>query len=269
MGAVLACAAPAGAEDVPVDLELILAVDISRSIDMEEAELQRAGYVAALRDPDVVRAIQSGMLGRIAVTYVEWAGVHTRHTVVPWTLIETEDDAGRFAERVEFAPIQFAMWTSIGGAIGYAMPLFSANGFEGTRRVIDISGDGPNNNGPLVAMARDRAVEAGITINGLPILNGRVSPGGFPPMANLDLYYIDCVIGGPGAFIVAADGFESFGKAIRSKLITEIAGLTPDAPAPAPPGIVFAEARLLDYGYQRPDCTWGERQWRLYFGTQY
>lgn len=260
--------------DTPVDLELVLAVDISRSIDEEEAQLQRAGYRAALTDPAVMQAIQAGMLGRIALTYVEWAGEATQQVVIPWTVIETAEHAQAFADILAQAPIRFAMWTGIGDAIDFSAALFDGNGFEGTRRVIDVSGDGPSNNGQRVDQARDRAVAAGIIINGLPILNDRPSPGGFPGVANLDLYYTDCVIGGPGAFIIAAEGFESFGRAIRSKLLLEIAGNRPPAPPPAYRLLRAAELRhsvaAIDaYGTKRPDCAWGDRQWQRYFGTEY
>lgn len=260
--------------DIPVDLELVLAVDISRSIDEEEAQMQRAGYRAALTDPEVVKAIQAGMLGRIALTYVEWAGEGTQQVIIPWTLIGTDQEAQDFADILSQAPIRFAMWTGIGDAIEFSAALFDANGFEGTRRVIDVSGDGPSNNGARVDQARDRAVAAGITINGLPILNDRPSPGGFPGAGNLDLYYSDCVIGGPGAFIVAAEGFEAFGRAIRSKLLLEIAGTKPKGPDPSFRALRASEFRhsvaaIDTYGATRPDCSWGERQWQRQFGTQY
>lgn len=259
--------------ETPVDLELVLAVDISRSIDQEEAELQRAGYRAALTDPAIIQAIQAGMLGRIAISYVEWAGEGSQQLVLPWTMLENAEDASAFADRLAAVPIRFAMWTAIGSAIDFSAGLFDGNGFEGTRRVIDVSGDGPNNNGPLVTEARDRAIAAGITVNGLPILNDRPSPGGFPGIANLDLYYTDCVIGGPGAFIIAAENFDAFGRAIRAKLLIEIAGgLPPEAPGY---GVVRASslrhsiAAIDVYGGNRPDCSWGERQWQRYFGSQY
>jgi hypothetical protein len=219
--ALLALATPAAAE--PVDLELVLAVDVSRSVDPEEAKLQREGYIAALQHPRVLQAIKTAPHGRIAVTYVEWAGVDTQYTVVPWTLITDEKTAGAFTDRIAAAPYNARNWTSISGAIDYSVPLFENNGFEGTRRVIDISGDGRTNQGRPTAAARDDAVAAGITINGLPVINDRLN---FyrPPEGDLDAYYRDNVIGGMGAFMIVAENFNAFTGAILSKLIREIAG---------------------------------------------
>lgn len=216
-------ALPAAA--LPVDLELVLAVDVSRSVDPEEARLQREGYLAALVHPRVVQAIRSGALGRIAVTYVEWAGIETQYTVVPWATIEDEASAAVFVERLAQAPYSARNWTSISGAIDFAVPLFENNGYEGTRRVIDVSGDGRNNQGRPASSARDDAVAAGIVINGLPVINDRMN---FyrPPEYDLDVYYRDNVIGGPGAFLVIAESFDAFTGAVLSKLIREIAGDT-------------------------------------------
>ena len=222
-------AVPVAAEtgDVPVDLELVLAVDVSGSVDGYEAQLQRDGYVQAILDARVMRAVKSGVLGRIAVTYVEWASYDYQRTAVDWTLIHDEASAQAFALHVARAGVITARRTSISALIEYAAPQFEGNGFEGTRLVIDISGDGPNNNGTLVNYARDAAVAAGIVINGLPILNDRPNQFGYPIMKGLVLYYRECVIGGPGAFIVTAESFEDFADAIRSKLILEIAGMSP------------------------------------------
>lgn len=222
--AVLAClafASPAAA--IPVDLELVLDVDVSRSIDPEEAKLQREGYIAALQHPRVIQAIRSAPHGKIAVIYVEWAGVDIQYTVVPWTLIDGEQSAAAFTQRIAAAPYQARNWTSISGAIDYSVPLFENNGFEGTRRVIDISGDGRTNQGRPSAAARDDAVAAGVTINGLPVINERLN---FyrPPDMDLDIYYRDNVIGGPGAFMIVAENFTAFTGAVLSKLIREIAG---------------------------------------------
>jgi hypothetical protein len=217
----------AAAADTPVDLELVLAVDVSLSIDVAEAGLQREGYIQAFREPEVIRAIQSGTLGRIAVTYVEWAGPYQRRVVVGWTPVDGGETAEAFASALELSAPGSARRTSISGAIDYALPLFAANGFEGTRRVIDVSGDGPNNGGGLVAGARDRAVAAGFTVNGLPILDDSGGMYSWYNIPNLDLYYRDCVIGGPGAFMVVAEDFRDFARAVRRKLILEIAGMTP------------------------------------------
>lgn len=211
----------------PVDLELVLAVDVSGSVDPEEGKLQREGYVQAFLNEKVQRAIGGGPFGRIAVTYVEWAGDNHQHTVVDWTVLSDAASVRAFALAVAEAPITSQQWTSISAAIDFAVPLFDGNGVEGTRRVIDVSGDGENNRGRPVEAARDAAVARGITINGLPILNDRPNPWGGSPSGNLDGYYRDSVIGGPGAFLVPATGFESFADAILSKLLLEVSGIAP------------------------------------------
>ena len=213
------------AQERPVDLELVLAVDISGSVDEEEAALQRDGYVTALVDDRVVSAMGGGPFGAVAVTYVEWAGEDHQRVVVPWTLIGSREEAERFSGAIGAAPLSTARWTSLSGAIDHAATLFDGNGFEGVRRVIDISGDGVNNRGRPPSLARDEAVAAGITINGLPILNDRPNPWGGPAPIDLDRYYEENVIGGPGAFYIAARDFDDFAAAILSKLIREIAGL--------------------------------------------
>lgn len=244
---------PASAQQY-VDLELALAVDVSGSVDPEEALLQREGYIAAFRDPEVVRAIEGGMLGKIAVAYYEWAGFgHIRH-IAPWTLVEDARTANAFADVLTLTSPQTARRTAISSAINFAVPYFENNGFEGTRRVVDISGDGANNWGEFVTVARDRAVAAGVTINGLPIINGKSGPGGWPQVPNLDLYYRDCVIGGPGAFIVVANSFQEFATAIRQKLITEIAGVRPPQPVRLIPAAQQGDGRVA------PPCNIGERR---------
>jgi hypothetical protein len=217
----IALGAAARAE-TPVDLELVLAVDASASIDADEARLQRIGYVAALTDPRVIAAIQSGMLGRIAVVYVEWGDGDQQRIVGGWHLVSDAASARALAGEIAAAGRESWVDTSIGGAIDFAVPLFDGNGFEGARRIIDISGDGRNSsNGPRLDEARAAALSRGITINGLPIVDGFAVPGA------LDRYYADKVIGGPGAFRIAAHGFEDFASAILDKLVLEIAGLTP------------------------------------------
>ncbi len=210
---------------VSVDLELVLAVDVSGSVDEVEGKLQRMGYVNAFRSPSVLRAIQSGRYKSIAVTYMEWAGFDTQRVVVGWKQIHDEASAEEFASLLSREPIGVGPYTSISGAIEFALPMFENNGFTSERRVIDISGDGPNNSGDYVTNARERAIRAGVTINGLPIINNRPSPWGRMPMPNLDLYYRKCVIGGRRSFLVVANDFKSFGRAIRRKLILEIVGL--------------------------------------------
>ncbi|MBP2294691.1 DUF1194 domain-containing protein [Azospirillum rugosum] len=222
-------AAGAARAEEPVDLELVLAVDVSGSVDPEEARLQRDGYVGALTNPKVQAAIHGGPYGRISVAYVEWAGDSFQRIVVPWTMLSDPTSIETFASSVAEAPIASAQWTSISGAIDFCTRLFNDNGFEGTRRVIDVSGDGVNNRGRPVEWARDQAVAAGITINGLPILNDRPNPWGGSPTLDLDGYYRDHVIGGPGAFLVPAVNFEAFADAILAKLLLEISGRTPGA----------------------------------------
>jgi Protein of unknown function (DUF1194) len=215
----------ARAADLPVDLELVLAVDVSGSIDAEEARQQREGYVAAVADPAVVQAIGANFHRRIAVTYMEWASGDYQRVVIDWSLIEGAADAAAFAARLAASPRRTARWTSISSAIDAAVPLFDGNGYAGERRVIDVSGDGPNNRGRPVREARDDAVARGIVINGLPILNDRPQPFDLPtPMAiALDRYFADHVIGGPGSFVLPAQDFTDFRTAILSKLIREIA----------------------------------------------
>lgn len=208
--------------DNAVDVALVLAVDVSRSIDEDEAKLQREGYREAVIDPAVLAAIRGGMIGAIGLVYIEWAGIEYQRTVLPWARIASEAEARNWAEALARAPRASLSWTSISGAIMHAHRELSACPFEATRRVIDISGDGLNNSGPPVEVLRDQAVAEGIVINGLPIMNDRPTFGR-PPPANLDLYFRDRVIGGPGAFYIVAEDFNSFGLAVKRKLIREIA----------------------------------------------
>jgi hypothetical protein len=210
-----------------VDLALVLAVDISNSMDPEEQELQRDGFVEAFRSPVVHSAISSGVLGRIAVTYMEWAGSTIQHVVTPWTEIGGPEDALRFADRLDQAPIRRGPRTSISGAIDASMKLLSSSKVEAVRRVIDISGDGVNNQGRSVTQARDAALAQGVTINGLPLMLQR--PTGSWDVQNLDEHYRDCVIGGPGAFMIPVRERHHFAEAIKTKIIREIAGLARDA----------------------------------------
>lgn len=250
--------APATAAE-PVDLELVLAVDISGSIDEDEARLQRQGYVAALTDPEVLKAIRSGLYGRIAIAYFEWSGPETRRLILDWTLIEDDATAAAAAAKLTAFPVRSAMSTSISGAIEFAMPMYGRV-YEGARRVLDISGDGPNNSGSLVLGPRDEALARGITINGLPIINDRPNRTGFPSFKDLDLYYEHCVIGGPGAFLVVAEGFDTFAEAIRKKMIIEIADLAPRRPRWAATGPIRRVAQ--DYP---PGRDVGERQSREFW----
>jgi hypothetical protein len=244
---------PALAADIPVDLELVFAVDVSGSVDWEEAALQRRGYIEALRSEEVVNAIRSGAHGKIAVAYVEWAGTYLQRTVIDWTVLDGADSVGSFTDTLSRASIESGPWTSISAAIQYVVPMFARNDYQGTRRVIDVSGDGPNNQGIPIIEARAQALAAGITINGLPIVNDRQGPGSTRNIKDLDRYYRDCVIGGTGAFMIVANNFKDFATAIKRKLIFEIAGLFP----PSTDGNVVP-VQGEDAGY----CLIGERQFR-------
>lgn len=247
---------PARAQQSNVDLELVLAVDVSGSVDEEEAILQRRGYVDAFRDPTIIDAIQRGPYGAIAVMYIEWAGAPYQIPIVRWTRISNAAEAAAFADTLATAPIAVHLWTSISTIITVGAQLFRENEFNGTRRVIDVSGDGANNDGQFVNVARDYAVAQGITINGLPIINDRPSRYGTQQIPDLDYYYTDCVIGGPGAFIIVANGFQDYARAVRQKLILEIAGLSPNKPPrarvhpvqfSARPSCLAGESRRQDY----------------------
>jgi hypothetical protein len=229
--------APAASRDV--DLLLVLAVDVSRSVDDHEYELQRRGYADAFRHPAVLEAIQANEHKAIAVTLFEWAGVDFQAVQVPWTIVSDEESGALFAEMLLAQTRAFNGWTSISGAIDFGVMLFARSPHAAQRRVIDVSGDGPNNSGRNAADARDDAVRAGITVNGLVIMNDTPTPGSFfrMPQTPLDEYFRDNVIGGSGAFVIAIDDFESFAYAIRNKLLREIAA--------APGDRSLAEARVL------------------------
>jgi hypothetical protein len=211
-----------------VDLELVLAIDVSGSIDEEEAALQRRGYLQALVHPQVLEAIMGGEKRKIGIVYIEWAGYHYQRIVADWSVIRDKASAESFVSKIAEVPVGTERWTSISGAIEFAMKRLDASPYRGTRRVIDISGDGRNNNGRDLAEVRREALERGIVINGLPIVNDRPTRWGTPPERDLDLYYRDYVIGGPGSFYVVADGFNAFASAIRTKLVREISGAPGD-----------------------------------------
>ncbi|MGI4945363.1 MAG: DUF1194 domain-containing protein [Janthinobacterium lividum] len=227
-GGALALPAPTRAADA-VDLQLVMAVDVSRSIDEDEAHLQREGYRTAMIDPRVVAAVTGGVVGAVAVAYVEWAGMGYQQLVIPWTRIAGPAEAAVWSDRLARSPRQSVSWTSISGALSFSRRLLAECPWEGTRRVVDVSGDGPNNNGPPAEDERDRLVAEGITINGLPIVNDHPNFG-VQPGQDLEPYYRNSVIGGPGAFLIVAEDFVSFGAAIRRKLVQEIAGM-PDLPS--------------------------------------
>lgn len=200
-----------------VDVELVLAVDTSGSIDAEEYQIQHEGYAEAFASDEIVGAIQAGPLQQIAVTFVEWSGLGHQNQVVGWMLVKDKASALAFAEEIKNAPRKFSDWTAISDMIDFAARLYDDNGYEGLRLVLDVSGDGINNNGRAVDEARDEAVAKGIVINGLPILNEDPT---------LDAYYEANVIGGPGAFKIAVKDFDTFKEALVSKLVREIAGIT-------------------------------------------
>jgi hypothetical protein len=244
----IAFAVSPAAADTEVDLELVLAVDVSRSMDIGEQQLQRDGYVAAFRHPEVIQAIRSGAIGKIAVTYFEWAGTGFQVPIAPWTVIANADDANAFADKLSGGTISRETGTSISSGLYYAVGRFDNNGFSSYRRTIDVSGDGPNNAGRPVEPTRDWVVGRGITINGLPIVIRPSFTSGPFGISNLDKYYEDCVIGGPGAFMIAITDAANFETAIRRKLVTEIAGL---------PAKVMKAADVT--GGPKADCMVGEK----------
>lgn len=248
------------------DLHLVLAVDVSRSMDPEEQRLQRDGYVQALRDPEVIKAIRSGQYGRIALTYFEWAGPDIHFLVVPWTVVDGPAAANRIADELAQRQIGRHRMTSISSALIEAERLLREAPGEAARKVIDVSGDGPNNSGPSpVTRVRDELIAAGIVINGLPIMlrPGNLGGTGFgQDIADLDAYYTHCVIGGPGSFMIPIRKPEEFATATRQKLLQEISSLPVPrvwraqlGPAPLPPGDTA----------ETYDCEVGERNWRRYF----
>lgn len=227
----LALAAPAviarAAE--PVDVELVLAVDVSRSVDAEEQEIQFQGYAAAFRDRRLIEAMARGPVGSVAVTLFTWSDWNIQEHLVPWMKLDGPRSAERFAQAIDAAPRRTHLYTSISGAMDYASRLFG-QGYEGTRRVVDISGDGINNSGREVEAAREDAMAQGIVLNGLAVLDRTPPPAGLGAMQPLDEYYRERVIGGPGAFLMVADGFESFEQAVRRKIIREVAAAPPPGP---------------------------------------
>ena len=220
----------AAAAGEPVDLLLVLAADVSRSVDAGKFKLQRDGYAAAVTDPRVVEAIRSGPRGRIAVCFVEWSGVVSQKLVVDWMAVGDATTANAFADRLVEAPRSFADRTSISAGIDFAMEQFGRAPFEAPRRTIDVSGDGTNNGGRDVSAARDDAVAKGVTINGIVILSAEPlpwNPGHTHPPGGLGAYYHNNVVGGPNAFVMEAQDFAAFGKSLVNKLVAEIAALPP------------------------------------------
>ncbi|MEA2928216.1 MAG: hypothetical protein QOG38_644 [Hyphomicrobiales bacterium] len=244
--------APGGVE---VDVELVLAVDISYSMDYDELALQRDGYVQALTSSEFLNALKQGTHGKVAVTLVEWAGVNDQRVVLPWRLIDGPASAQSVSAEMARAPIRRSYRTSIAGALMFSIGLFESNGFRGIRRVIDVSGDGTNNQGPIVTTVRDEVIAKGITINGLPIMLKEPQPNSID-IKDLDIYYEDCVIGGPGAFVVPIREREKFKDAIRTKLVLDIAS------HPIEPRVIPASS-----ANPRISCTIGEQMWQRRWGS--
>jgi len=241
-----------GPNAVPVDLELVLAVDVSYSMDPDEQALQREGYVKALSSKEFLQALRQGPNGKIAVTYIEWSSQYDQKIVMPWRLIADPESADAVASELASAPYQRRSRTSISGGLQFAKSLFDNNGYHGLRRVIDVSGDGANNSGPPVTQVRDEVVASGITINGLPLMLKRANPGTMD-IQNLDVYYEDCVIGGPGAFVIPVRERAQFVEATREKLVLEVAGRAP---------------RLVPVASKqsRISCLIGEQMWQDRWG---
>ncbi len=248
-------ASPAASEDIAVDVELMLAVDVSYSMGPRELELQRRGYAEALTSPEIFQAIKTGYYQKVAITYVEWSGDYDQRVIVDWTLVESESDLVSIAATLTAQFDDSLRRTSISGVLDYAPIEFRTNGFAGERKVIDISGDGPNNQGRPVEIARDELIAEGFVINGLPLMTQdleRDNP--FFDLADLDLYYQSCVIGGPLSFMVPVKSWKEFPAAVRRKLVLELAGRVP-----GPNVIPAAWVGRTDTGY---DCLIGERIWQ-------
>ncbi|NSY19251.1 DUF1194 domain-containing protein [Neorhizobium sp. AL 9.2.2] len=240
--------ATAGGPSGEVDVELVLAVDTSRSMDFEEVAIQREGYIEALQHREFLDAVRSGMTGRIAISYFEWAGGVVPGSVIDWHVIENAQDALVFTQKLAARPIETQRRTSISAAITQGATMIVSNPLRGMRQVIDISGDGPNNSGNPVEPARNKAVEAGIVINGLALM---LRPSGAP--GGLDKYYADCVTGGPGSFVLPVHRIEDFAVAVRRKLVMEVSGITPP------------EKVMKIASAPKSDCMMGEKQWQDIF----
>jgi hypothetical protein len=237
-----------------VDIELVIAVDVSYSMDLDELAVQREGYAQAIVSKDFLQAMKTGPNRKMALTYFEWSASSDQKIIVPWRVIDGPESADAVANEIMKTPVRRGSRTSISGAINFAMPLFEKNPYRGLRRVIDISGDGPNNIGAPVTGARDAALEKGITINGLPIMVKEPSYSSMD-IENLDLYYEDCVIGGPGSFVVSIKDRDKFKEAIRTKFLLEVAGRTP-------------ERRIVPAAKKEPrvPCLIGEKLWQDRWG---
>jgi hypothetical protein len=253
---------PAGAQVLPgepieVDVELVLAVDVSRSMSPRELEIQRRGYAEALVSEPVVRAITQGMTGQVAIAYMEWAGQASQRVVIDWRLLGSRADAQAFADELSAGFSASMRRTSISAALLAAAEMFEGNGYVGLRRVIDISGDGPNNEGRPVTEARDEVLGRGIIINGLPLMTNDGFGTGFN-LADLDEYYRQCVVGGPAAFVVPVTDWDQFADAVRQKLVLELVGLPP----PHALAVTRTEGPEQVIPAQGYDCLIGERIWQ-------
>ena len=237
-----------------VDVELVIAVDVSYSMDLDELAVQREGYARAIVSKEFLQALRTGPNSKISVTYFEWSASSDQKIIIPWRVIDGPETADAVADEIMNTPVRRGSRTSISGAISFAIPLCDEDPHRGLRRVIDISGDGPNNNGVPVTPVRDEALAKGIVINGLPIMIKEPSYSTMD-IDNLDWYYEDCVIGGPGAFVVPIKDRENFKEAIRTKLIREVAGRTPERPV-----------RPASDKEPRVSCTIGERLWQDRWG---
>ncbi|HKH33719.1 MAG TPA: DUF1194 domain-containing protein [Beijerinckiaceae bacterium] len=251
--AVLTAVPVAAGPETEVDLALVIAVDVSYSMDPDEQELQRQGFVEAFRSALVHDAIRRGMIGRIGVIYMEWAGASDQQVLLPWTAIDNPESAMAFAGALAEKPTRRASRTSVSGAIDFSAGLLARSGMAPTRQVIDVSGDGPNNQGRPVTAARDEAVAKGITVNGLPIM--LKAPGPWD-IEDLDLYYRDCVIGGQGAFMVPVRDRAQFVQAVKTKILLEVAGRPPAEPLVKPAQTLEGRANCLA-GEQRLQNRWG------------
>ncbi|WP_063921327.1 DUF1194 domain-containing protein [Bradyrhizobium sp. DOA1] len=241
-----------------MDVELVIAVDISYSMEMEDLVAQREGFATAIVSQEFLEALRAGPMGKIALTYIEWSAANDQKIVVPWRQIDGPEAANAVATELMQAPILRGSRTSISGAIKFAVPLFKQSPYRGARQIIDVSGDGPNNVGDPVTTARDAALQSGIIITGLPVLINATPSGttDINHIDHIDWYYEDCVIGGPGSFVVPITDRQNFKEAIRTKLALEVAGLTPrQSPAPA----VEEKPRVL--------CSIGEKLWQQRWGT--
>ncbi|WP_028345584.1 DUF1194 domain-containing protein [Bradyrhizobium murdochi] len=241
-------------DKVLVDVELVIAVDVSYSMDLDELAVQREGYAQAIVSKEFLQALKNGPNSKVAVTYFEWSASGDQKIIIPWRLVDGPETADAVANEIMKTPVRRGSRTSISGAINFAMPLFEENPYRGLRRVIDISGDGPNNSGEPVTGPREAALAKGIIINGLPIMVKEPSFSS-TDIDNLDVYYEDCVIGGPGSFAVSIKDRDKFKEAIRTKLVLEIAGRTPERPT-----VPVAQQE------PRVPCTIGEKLWQERWG---